>query len=60
MTNKITHINTRRYWKITSKGETFFEGTFVECWEKLVSEFGNLTLASIAAADVRIERNKAQ
>ncbi len=55
-TNKVTHINTRRYWTITHNGNVLFTGTFLECWDELVAQCGHLTLSSIDQAGIQITR----
>lgn len=48
----------RHYWGITEHGETRFSGTFRQCWDKLVADFGNNTLAGLTGSGIRISRIK--
>jgi hypothetical protein len=48
--------NTRHYWGITENGEVRFTGTFNECWDKLVGDFGSHKLANVMESGIRISR----
>lgn len=45
------------YWAIFQDREVIFEGTFTECWYKLISTFGNVKLATLQNEGVKIARN---
>ena len=55
---KVIHINTRRYWQIKTPKGIIFTGTFMECWDQLVSEFGQMTLSQLDHAGIQIVRVK--
>jgi len=48
--------NKRKYWGIVEHEEIRFTGTFSECWQKLVADFGNMTLAGIQGSGIAIKR----
>lgn len=50
--------NLRHYWGITEHGEIRFIGTFTECWNKLVADFGNNTLNGLVGSGICISRIK--
>lgn len=48
-----------KYWGI-QEGDLGigFTGTFTECWERMVKDYGNETLAKLNQQDIRITRVK--
>lgn len=47
----------KHYWGITKKGEPFFTGSFKDCWEKLVDDFGDQKLGHLYHIKrIKIER----
>lgn len=47
-----------KYWGVQEDGKIGFTGTFNECWEFLVKNFGEQTLNELDKFDVKITRIK--
>lgn len=50
--------NSRNYWGIIAHQELYFNGTFAECWDKLVADFGTKTLNELVESGVVLCRVK--
>lgn len=49
---------TRHYWTIKQHNEVLFTGTFIECWNRFVTEYGDMIISEAAQAGYRITRAK--
>lgn len=47
-----------KYWGIQYQQRICFTGTFTECWDKLVADFGKHTLAELDQQGIKITRVK--
>ena len=46
----------KHYWGIVQFNATVFEGSFNQCWKRLVEKFGHYTLAELDLVGIRITR----
>lgn len=47
----------RHYWAIVQGKRVLFEGSFKQCWTKLMVKFAKNTLEYLELNDIRIMRN---
>ena len=48
--------NKKHYWGITENGTTVFEGSFNDCWKKLLEEYATWTVSELESGRIRITR----